>query len=84
MTMKSKLAVIAAVAAMSVASPALAQSFNLGDGAGNVLPFSYGPGGAKARWTVAPQNNQIAVPQIGSGLYNYAGPQSKQADTHRR
>jgi len=53
---------------MSVASPALAQSFNPGDGTGNVLPFSYGPGGAKARWTVAPQNNQIAVPQIGSGL----------------
>ncbi len=39
----SKLALIAVLAAMSVASPAFAQSFNKGDGTGNELPFAYGP-----------------------------------------
>lgn len=81
---KSKLLVIATVAAMSMASPALAQSFNPRDGSGNVMPFSYGEGGAKAPWTAAPQNNQIPAPQIGRGLYNYAGPQSKLSGHHSR
>jgi hypothetical protein len=44
---KSKLALIAAIAAVSIASPALAQSFNPRDGTANVLPFSYGPGGTR-------------------------------------
>jgi hypothetical protein len=63
---KSKLAVIAAVLAVSVASPAFAQSFNKGDGTANELPFAYGPGGIKPAWTVAPQNDQIVVRQTGS------------------
>jgi hypothetical protein len=78
---KSKLAVIAAVLAVSVASPAFAQSFNKGDGTGNELPFAYGPGGTKPTWTVAPQSEQIAVREHGrnrvavvgtNGLYAYA------------
>lgn len=41
MLTKSKIAVIAAVAALSCASPALAQSFNRSDGTGNELPSYY-------------------------------------------
>jgi hypothetical protein len=63
----SKLALIAVLAAMSVASPAFAQSFNKGDGTGNELPFAYGPNGIKPAWTVAPQNEQIAVRQSNAG-----------------
>jgi hypothetical protein len=63
----SKLALIAVLAAMSVASPAFAQSFNKGDGTGNELPFAYGPGGTKPAWTVAPQNEQIAARPSNAG-----------------
>jgi len=63
----SKLAIIAVLAAMSVASPAFAQSFNKGDGTGNELPFAYGPNGTKPAWTVAPQNEQVAARQSNAG-----------------
>ena len=63
----SKLALIAVLAAMSVASPAMAQSFNKGDGTGNELPFAYGPNGTKPAWTVAPQNEQVAARQSNAG-----------------
>ena len=63
----SKLALIAVLAAMSVASPAFAQSFNKSDGTGNELPFAYGPGGTKPAWTVAPQNEQVAARQGNAG-----------------
>jgi hypothetical protein len=63
----SKLALIAVLAAMSVASPAFAQSFNKGDGTGNNLSFAYGPNGTKPAWTVAPQNEQIAAGQGNAG-----------------
>jgi hypothetical protein len=43
----SKLTLIAAIAAVSIASPAFAQSFNPRDGTANVMPFSYGPGGSR-------------------------------------
>ena len=41
MATKKKIAVIAAIAALSYASPALAQSFNRSDGTGNELPSYY-------------------------------------------
>ena len=63
----SKFALIAVLPAMSVASPAFAQSFNKGDGTGNNLSFAYGPGGTKPTWTVPPQNEQIAARQINTG-----------------
>ena len=63
----SKLALIAVLAAMSVASPAFAQSFNKGDGTGNNLSFAYGPGGTKPTWTVPPQNEQVAVRESNTG-----------------
>ena len=47
----SKLALIAVLAAMSVASPAFAQSFNKGDGTGNNLPFIYGQNGSPTWYT---------------------------------
>ena len=62
-----KLALIAVLAAMSVASPALAQSFNKGDGTGNNMPFAYGPNGAKPSWTVVPENEQMAGRQSETG-----------------
>ena len=65
---KSKFALIAALAAISFASPAFAQSYNKGDGTANELPFAYGPGGAKPSyeqgvaenpaWTVAQRQDQ--------------------------
>src|ERR1700722_7132006 len=63
MTNKSKLAVIAVLAAMSVASPALARSFNKGNGtwqsnAGKVAVRHNG-------------RNAVAV-RPGRGLYDYA------------
>lgn len=40
--------ILATVALVVVlASPAFAQAFNARDGTGNVLPFSYGPGGTR-------------------------------------
>jgi hypothetical protein len=64
---KSKLALIAALLAMSVASPTLAQSFDKSDGTGNSLPFAYGPGGTHPTWTFAPQNKQIAARPNNAG-----------------
>jgi hypothetical protein len=63
----SKLALIAVLAAMSVASPAFAQSFNKSDGTGNELPFAYGPGGTKPAWTVAPENQQVVGQPSNAG-----------------
>jgi len=67
MVNRSKLALIAVLMAMSAASPALAQSFNKGDGTGNNLPFAYGPNGIKPTWTVTPENDQIAARQSNAG-----------------
>ena len=63
----AKLALIAVLATMSVASPAFAQSFNKGDGTGNNLPFLYGQNGTKPAWTVAPQADQTAARQSNAG-----------------
>ena len=63
----SKLTLIAVLAAMSVASPAFAQSFNKGDGTGNNLPFAYGSNGTKPAWTVAPENERVAARPSNAG-----------------
>jgi hypothetical protein len=55
MTTISKLALIAAIAAAGIASPASAQSFDPEAGSGNVVPFSYAP--------IPAQNDQVAVRQ---------------------
>jgi hypothetical protein len=59
---KSKLILITALAAVTLASPAFAQSFDPDAGTGNVLPFRYE--------TTAPRHDQIAGRQ--SGLQSYA------------
>ena len=59
---KSKLAFIAALVAMSAASPAFAQAFSKGYGTGNVTPYTFEPNG-----TAAPQNGQTAARQSNAG-----------------
>jgi hypothetical protein len=71
MITKSKLALVAAVAVMTVTSAAFAQSYDPSVGTGNALPFAYGPGGTKQRSVaVPPQNDQIATDR--SRLYDFA------------
>lgn len=65
MTNISKLALAAALVAVSVASPALAQSFNPRDGTGNVMPLQYQNDGGRSAWTGEPgkqqAHSQVAV-----------------------
>ena len=71
MITKSKLALIAAIAVMTVTSSAFAQSYDSSVGTGNVLPFSYGTGATKQRSVaVPPQNDQITAGR--SGLHAFA------------
>ena len=53
---KLKLALIAALVAMSAASPAHAQAFSKGYGTGNVTPYAFEPSG-----TASPQNGRTAT-----------------------
>jgi hypothetical protein len=55
----SKLALAAALVAVSVASPALAQSFNPRDGTGNVMPLQYQNDGGRTAWTAEPGRQQV-------------------------
>jgi len=85
---KSKLALVAALAAISLATPASAQSFSKNDGTGNVLSFTYGPGGTKQPYPNAPQGEQVAVArqapahqtaavrQLGQSRFAAAAPRS--------
>ena len=58
---KSTLALLAAIVALGIASPASAQSFNKGDGTGNELSFAYGPNGIKPTSPVEARSEQIAA-----------------------
>jgi hypothetical protein len=60
MVTRSKIAVIAAIAALSCASPALAQSFNRSDGTGNELPSYYDSRGGLHAGIVSEQNQIVA------------------------
>ena len=68
MTIISKFALIAAIAAVGIASPAFAQSFDSTDGTGNSLPTYYGPHGGLHRGT-APQNERVIVRQSGLNAF---------------
>ena len=57
----SKLTLVAAVAAVIVASPALAQSFNPRDGTGNVMPLQYQADGGRNAWTAPQADVQVAA-----------------------
>jgi hypothetical protein len=59
---KSKLALIAALVAMSAASPAHAQAFSKGYGTGNVTPYAFEPSA-----TSAPQNGRTATRSSNAG-----------------
>jgi len=63
---KSKLALVAALAAISLATPASAQSFTKGDGTGNVLSFTYGPGGTKPASPVPVESEQAVAARPAS------------------
>ena len=67
---RSKLIAAATIAALSLAAPAFAQSFNRPEGTGNSLPSYYdSSGGLHAG--IAPQQNQNAAHR--SGLSAFAG-----------
>ena len=67
--------ILATVALVTVlASPGVCANVLGGDGTGNVLPFSYGPGGTRHGpgdpLTINPQSDQLAAGE--SGLYAFA------------
>ena len=57
----SKFALIAALAAVSVASPVRAQSFDPRVGTGNELPLQYEADGGRNNWVAPSQSNFAAV-----------------------
>jgi hypothetical protein len=69
---RSKIAVIAAIAALSCASPALAQSFTASNGTGNELPSYYDQNGA-LHAGIAPQHNQTAAHRSGLNAFASVG-----------
>jgi len=54
MMKKTTLALIGALAATSIASPVFAQSYDPGEGTGNVLTFAYGTDAIKQRLPAVP------------------------------
>jgi hypothetical protein len=68
----AKLALIAAIAAAGIASPALAQSFDPEAGGGNVVPFRYAPIAAQNDTVVSRPNNQGKVAARRNGLRAFA------------
>jgi len=79
----SKLALIAALAAVSVASPALAQSFNPRDGTGNSLPLQYQADGGRDAWTATQPNVQVAARKGGSQVAARPSSNSVKIAGHR-
>ena len=74
----SKATFIAAIAAVAIGSPVLAQSFDPEVGTGNVLPFSYQPTGPATPHAVAGLRNDGKMARRRSGLHAFAmvpGPQ---------
>jgi hypothetical protein len=71
MMKKTTLALIAGLAATSIAGPAFAQSYNPSDGTANVLPFAFGPGAVKQRSVAVPPAGLVAQPQQFAGRSQY-------------
>jgi hypothetical protein len=80
----SKLALVATLAAATVASPALAQSFNPRDGTGNSMPLQYQADGGRSAWTVAQPEVQIAQRKGGSVQVARRGDSVQVAARHSR
>jgi ABC-type sugar transport system substrate-binding protein len=72
MTTISRIALIAAIAAAGIASPALAQSLNPEAGGGNVAGFSYGPTPSQNDEYVVPQSSQAKTAARQNGLHAFA------------
>ena len=72
MTIVSKFALIAAIAAAGIASPALAQSLNPEAGSGNVAGFGYAPTPAQADEYVVPQSSHAKTAARQNGLRAFA------------
>jgi hypothetical protein len=68
MLTKSKLIAAATIAALGLAGPAFAQSFNRPEGTGNSLP-SYYDGSGGLHVGMAPQQNQIAAHRSGQSAF---------------
>jgi hypothetical protein len=69
MVKKSRMALIVAAAALSFASPAIAQSFDSEFGTGNELPSQYEDSGKLVRGNVTHSREQIAMHRNGRDLY---------------
>jgi len=71
MIKKTTLALVAALAVTSFASPVFAQSFDPAVGTGNTLPFAYGAGAIEQRSVAAPPARLTAGLQTaGHNGYN--------------
>ena len=79
----SKLALAAALVVVSVASPALAQSFNPRDGTGNVMPLQYQADGGRTAWT-SEQGKQRANTQVAARKNNAAQVAVRQSHSLER
>jgi hypothetical protein len=72
MTSMSKFAIIAAVAAVSMASPAFAQSFDPEVGSGNVLPFNYAPNDVQPGKVAVLHGSHSKIAARQNGLHAFA------------
>jgi hypothetical protein len=72
MTIISKFALITAIAAAGIASPALAQSFDPEAGSGNVAGFSYAPTPAQNDEFAARQSGHARTAARQNGLHAFA------------
>jgi hypothetical protein len=72
MTTISRLALIAAIAAAGITSPALAQSFDPEAGSGNVVPFSYAPIPTPSGTFFARHGRQGRIAARRNGLHAFA------------
>jgi hypothetical protein len=72
MTIVSKFALIAAIAAAGIASPALAQSFDPEAGSGNVAGFSYAPTPAQNDEYIVPRSSHAKTAARQNGLHAFA------------
>jgi hypothetical protein len=72
MTIFSKFALITAIAAAGIASPALAQSFDPEAGSGNVAGFGYAPTPAQNDEYAVPQSNHAKTAARQNGLGAFA------------
>ena len=81
MVTKKKIAVIAAIAALSYASPALAQSFSRQDGTGNELRSYYDSQGGLHAGIVSEQKEIVAAHHSGLNAFARIGRPDFSSDT---